>query len=108
MKQSKTINPFDSDYADKKLIGQQIGNRSYYPKTEDLSDLHRALSIEFRTALPQHIARVDHRGSDFDKLMLYTAVTVFCCHTNAHRPDQIRMHPHFESVDGCWNWNMPA
>ena len=96
MTQPRKILPFDSDYADKNVVEQRIGDKLYYPHSDQLPELHRALVLEFRTGLPGYIARVDRRGSDFDKLMLYTAVTMFCCHANANRPDQIRLHPHLD------------
>jgi len=50
------------------------------------------MNLEFRGGLPDRIARVDHRGSDFQKMQLDLGAMTFCTYVNARRSDSIRLH----------------
>jgi len=55
--------PFESIYRqDFQVVEQRQGNVTLYPHTDQLPVLLRALNLEFYGALPDRVARVDHRG----------------------------------------------
>lgn len=84
--------PFDSIYRSNfEVVEQRDGKVSYYPHNAQLPILHRALTQEFRAALPPRIARVDHRGSAFDKIVLRESALMFCNIVNAARSDDVRL-----------------
>jgi hypothetical protein len=61
--------PFDSSYlANFQVVEQREGNISRFPHTDQLPVLLRALNNEFRSGLPDRIARVDHRANDYMKM----------------------------------------
>jgi hypothetical protein len=86
-------NPFQSNYrADFEVVEQRIGNVTFYPHTDQLPLLHRALNLEFLGPLPGRIARVDKRGDGFHKIMLRRAALMFVGVINDARSDQLRLY----------------
>jgi len=84
--------PFDSVYRqDFEVVEQRIGNIRLYPHTDQLPILLRALNHEFYGGLPPRIARVDHRGTGFDKIVLRMSAMMFCNYINSHRKDDVRL-----------------
>lgn len=84
--------PFQSIYRpDFDVVEQRQGNLSFYPHTDQLALLLRALTLEFHGALPRRIARADKRTDDFRKIVLHLAALMFCTGANASRPDQLRL-----------------
>ncbi len=84
--------PFKSIYRpDFDVVEQRQGNLSFYPHTDQLPLLLRALTLEFHGALPRRIGRVDARDSDFHKIVLKTAALLFCNSINGSRPDELRL-----------------
>lgn len=84
--------PFESPYRpDFDVVEQRQGNLSFYPHTEQLPLLLRALTLEFHGALPRRIGRVDARDSDFHKIVLKHAALMFCNGINGSRPDELRL-----------------
>jgi hypothetical protein len=51
----------------------------------------RALNLEFYGGLPARLARVDARGSGFDKIVLRCAASMYCACINASRKDSLRL-----------------
>jgi hypothetical protein len=83
---------FESVYRpDFEVVEQRDGKVTLYPHTEQLPVLLRALNLEFYGALPPRIARVDHRGDGYHKIVLRTAALMFCGSINAARPDNLRL-----------------
>ena len=74
------------------MVEQKIGNLTFYPHTDQLPQLHRALNLEFLGALPGHIARVDKRADGFHKIMLRRAGILYCANLNAARADEVRLY----------------
>jgi hypothetical protein len=61
--------PFNSIYLpDFHVVEDWDGNISRFPHTAQLPKLCRALNLEFRSGLPDKIARVDHRANGFSKM----------------------------------------
>ena len=86
--------PFDSIYIDQFEVVEEVrGNTRLYPHTEQLPRLSRALNLDFYPALPNHIARVDHRADDYHKILLYLSADTFCNTANANRKDNLRLFP---------------
>jgi hypothetical protein len=84
--------PFQSIYRpDFEVVEQRVGRVSYYPHTEQLPLLLRALNLEFLSGLPGGIARVDRRADGFHKILRYHAVLTYCCNLNVARTDQVRL-----------------
>lgn len=84
--------PFHSIYRKNyEVVEERRGRVSFYPHTEQLPTLLRALNLEFYGKLPDRIARVDHRGSDFDKIVLHHAAMTFCQSLNRARADRLRL-----------------
>lgn len=84
--------PFQSKYRqDFQVVEERRGNVSLYPHTEQLPLLSRALDLEFYNALPGRVARTDHRGDMFRKMMLADAARIFCTHINRDRPDDVQL-----------------
>jgi hypothetical protein len=80
--------PFDSIYRpDFEVVEERQGKVHYYPHTEQLPLLWRALDLEFKRALPGHVARVDKRGDGLHKCMLHQAALFFCSSFNKARTD---------------------
>jgi hypothetical protein len=89
--------PFQSIYRpDFEVIEQRIGHVSYYPHSEQLPLLLRAINLEFLGGLPDRIAHVDRRADGFHKIMCYHAALMYCADLNRARPDQLRL---FQLVD---------
>ena len=74
------------------MVEQLQGDLRLYPHTDQLPVLLRAVNLEFLGALPGYIARVDHRGDDFHKLLRREAALLFCGAINASREDQVRLY----------------
>lgn len=85
--------PIDSNYIDKHVVENRVGDKSYFPHEGQLADILKALTIEFRGGIPDRISRVDRRGLDFDKMQLHLAAVMFCNYINAKRADKIVLHP---------------
>lgn len=86
--------PFQSAYRqDFEVVEQREGPLRLYPHTDQLPLLLRALNLEFYGALPGYLARVDHRGDGFHKILRKHAAITFCGMINAARPDQLRLYP---------------
>ena len=84
--------PFNSLYRHEfEVVEQRQNNVRFYPHTDQLPVLLRALNLEFYGALPGHIARVDHRGDGFHKIMRKWAALIFCACINRSRSDQLRL-----------------
>lgn len=84
--------PFHSIYRENfEVVQERRGRVTLYPHTEQLPLLLRALNLEFYGALPDRIARVDHRGDGHNKLVLRNAAMMFCQHFNRTRADQLRL-----------------
>lgn len=89
--------PFQSIYRpDFEVIEQRVGHASYYPHTEQLPLLLRAINLEFLGGLPDRIARVDKRADGFHKIMRYHAALMYCANLNNARPDQLRLFHLFD------------
>jgi hypothetical protein len=85
--------PFQSIYRpDFEVVEERQGRVRLYPHTEQLPKLHRALNLEFLSALPGHIARTDRRGDGFHKSLLKHAGMAFCNIFNGARPDGLHLH----------------
>ncbi len=85
--------PFDSIYREEfEVVEQRNGHVSHYPHTDQLPLLWRALNLEFLAGLPDRFARVDRRGSGFDKLVRNRAALYFCTTLNGERKDQLRLY----------------
>lgn len=74
------------------MVEQRIGNITYYPHTEQLPQLHRALNLEFLGALPGRIARVDKRADGFHKILLRHAGLYYSTMINAARTDGLLLY----------------
>jgi hypothetical protein len=72
---------------DFEVVEERQGNVRRYPHTAQLPLLQRALDLEFKNALPGHIARTDKRGDGFHKDLLKHAGLHFCSFFNAARAD---------------------
>jgi hypothetical protein len=84
--------PFDSDYRPNfEVLEQRDGPLTFFPRTDQLPLLLRALNLEFYNALPGYIARVDHRADGFHKIMRKEAALMFCSAFNAVRTDRLRL-----------------
>jgi hypothetical protein len=84
--------PFDSKYRqDFQVVEERRGNVSLYPHTEQLPLISRALNLEFYSALPGRLARTDHRGDIYRKMLLADAARIFCVHINRDRADDVRL-----------------
>ncbi|HEX3987835.1 MAG TPA: hypothetical protein VHZ30_00305 [Verrucomicrobiae bacterium] len=91
--------PFQSIYRpDFEVVEERRGRVSFYPHTEQLPLLLRALNLEFYGALPDYIARVDKRGSGFHKYLLKQAAFLFSSAFNRARTDQLRLF-HLPTAD---------
>ena len=85
--------PFQSPYREQFEVVEQLqGDLRLYPHTDQLPVLLRALNLEFFNALPGYIARVDHRGDGFHKLLRKEAALMFCGGINASRQDEMRLY----------------
>lgn len=85
--------PFQSNYRQEfAVVEQRIGNVTFYPHTEQLSQLHRALNLEFLGALPGRIARVDKRADGFHKILLRRAALMYCSMVNGARADDLLLY----------------
>jgi hypothetical protein len=85
--------PFQSNYRQEfAVVEQKIGNVTFYPHTDQLPQLHRALNLEFLGALPGRIARVDKRADGFHKIILRRAGLMYCANLNAVRADEVRLY----------------
>ena len=83
--------PFRSIYRDFEVIEQRIGHVCYYPHTEQLPLLLRAINLEFLGGLPDRIAHVDKRADGFHKIIRHHAALLYCASINRARPDQLRL-----------------
>lgn len=84
--------PFDSIYRpDFEVVEQRQGKTTFFPHTDQLPALLRAINLEFYGALPPRLARTDHRASDYQKLTLKLAAILFAGGRNAHRTDGLRL-----------------
>jgi hypothetical protein len=84
--------PFHSIYRENyEVVEERQRKVSLYPHTEQLPLLLRALNLEFFSKLPDRIARVDHRGDGFHKIVLYHATMMFCQCLNRTRADRLRL-----------------
>lgn len=82
--------PFQSNYRQSfQVVEERRGDVSLYPHTEQLPLISRALNLEFYGALPDRIARTDHRGDMFRKMALSKGAHIFCSHIHRDRPDDI-------------------
>ena len=77
---------------DFEVVEQRQDNVRLYPHTEQLPRLLRALNFEFEAPLPKRIARVDHRGDGYHKLLRRIATGWFCTCVNATRSDNLRLY----------------
>ncbi|MBA4148997.1 MAG: hypothetical protein H0X66_12845 [Verrucomicrobia bacterium] len=84
--------PFDSIFRSNfEVVEQRQGKVRFYPHTTQLPLLLRALNLEFYNSLPPRIARVDHRGSAFDKIVLRESALIFCGIINGARKDDVQL-----------------
>jgi hypothetical protein len=84
--------PFNSIYRENfEVVEERHGHVSLYPHTEQLPLLLRALNLEFYGKLPPRVARTDHRGDGFNKLVLRNAAMMYCNHFNRSRADRLRL-----------------
>jgi hypothetical protein len=89
--------PFQSIYRpDFEVIEQRAGHASYYPHTEQLPLLLRAINLEFLGGLPDRVARVDRRADGFHKVLRYHAALMYCATLNGARRDQLRLFHLFD------------
>jgi hypothetical protein len=73
------------------VVEERHGKVSLFPHTEQLPKLLRALNLEFYSALPDRIARVDKRADGFHKVMLKRAAMFYCGGFNRGRKDNLRL-----------------
>jgi hypothetical protein len=73
------------------VVEQREGRLRLYPHTEQLPTLLRALNLEFYGGLPARLARLDARGTGFDKIVLRHAALMYCACINAARKDSLRL-----------------
>ena len=86
--------PFKSVYKeDFAVVEERVGDTTYFPHTQQLPHLLRALNLEFYAALAPRIARVDHRGNGWDKMILRMSAIVYCNFVNGSRADNLRLFP---------------
>ena len=84
--------PFNSIYLPNfEVVEQRVGNFSFFPHTEQLPKLLRALNFTFHAVLPDRIARVDRRAKDLQKIEKHAAALMFCNQFNAARGDDLRL-----------------
>jgi hypothetical protein len=89
--------PFQSIYRpDFEVVEQRHGKTTYYPHTDQLPALHRAIDLEFRGGLPGKLARVDRRADDYYKLALRTAGQFFCPLIHGARADNLVLYPLYD------------
>lgn len=89
-----THSPFHSSYLTNFVVlEERHGPITYYPRTEQLPLLARALKSEFECMLPHRIARVDERATDFRKIERKFAVEGFCHVVNTARSDGLQLMP---------------
>ena len=100
--------PFQSIYRENfEVVQERRGRLTLYPHTNQLPLLLRALNLEFYGALPGRIARVDHRGDGFHKLVLHYSAMMFCQHFNRTRADRLvvsALQPALRHVPLSQNW----
>ena len=90
--------PFDSIYRpDFEVVEKREGAVSYFPHTDQLPILHRALNLEFRGGLPSGIGKVNAKSDGFRKLLLAQSVSFFCDFANVARQDGVVL---FQLLDG--------
>lgn len=73
------------------VVEQRQGAVSYFPHSDQLPVLHRALHLEFRSALPSGIAKVNARSDGFRKVLLGDAVQFFAFLVNGGRKDGLTL-----------------
>ncbi len=84
--------PFFSIYRENfEVVEERHGHVSLYPHTEQLPLLLRALNLEFYGKLPDRIARVDHRGDGFHKIVLHQSAMLYCQGLNRTRADRLKL-----------------
>lgn len=82
--------PFDSTLRPNfAVVEQRLGAVSYFPHTDQLPILHRALNLDFRGALPSGIAKVNAKSDGFRKKLLSEAVSFYCDMLHTVRRDQV-------------------
>jgi hypothetical protein len=89
--------PFDSRHLRNfHVVEERVGNVRRFPHTDQLPKLLEALNREFRDGLPDKIARVDRRGTDFMMLVKYIAAVAFSSIKNEARKDCLHLLPIFD------------
>ena len=84
--------PFASGFRPEfEVVEERHGQEHRFPHTDQLPMLHRALNLEFLSALPDYIARTDKRGNGFHKNLLKHAGITFCGLYNAARTDGLHL-----------------
>ncbi|MBI5822090.1 MAG: hypothetical protein HZA88_24215 [Verrucomicrobia bacterium] len=84
---------FDSIYRHEyTVVEERHGDVSLFPHTDQLPVISRAINLEFYGGLPSSIARVNHRGDGFHKIVLKQSVDSFCFMVNGTRADRLRLY----------------
>lgn len=84
--------PFDSTLRPNfAVVEQRQGAVSYFPHTDQLPVLHRALNLDFRGALPSGIAKVNVTSDGWRKVLLGSAVEFFAHLVNGGRQDGLTL-----------------
>jgi hypothetical protein len=84
--------PFDSIYRpDFEVVEKREGAVSYFPHTDQLPILHRALNLEFRGGLPSGIGKVNAKSDGLKKMLLAQTVAFFCNLVNGDRKDGVTL-----------------
>jgi len=73
------------------VVEQRQGAVSYFPHSDQLPILHRALQLEFRGALPNGIAKVNTKSDGFRKVLLSDAAQFFAHLVNGGRQDGLTL-----------------
>lgn len=86
--------PFHSIYRENfEVVEERQGHVRLFPHTAQLPIIHRALNLEFLGPLPGKLSRLDHRASDFDRIVRKMAALLFTTGFNGSRTDEVRLMP---------------
>lgn len=88
--------PFASRYLrDFEVLEEHRDGQRFFPRTDQLPLLAKAIHREFEQGLTTRLANTDERADMWRKLQLQEAVRVFCTIINAARPDHLHVCPYY-------------
>jgi len=83
---------FQSQYRENfQVVEERREGVSYFPHTDQLPALWKALNQEFKAPLHKKVFGVNAQSDDYHKIVLRHHVFAFCHYTHAIRPDHLRL-----------------